>query len=82
MNFLKNGYGLTFDNELYGNDGEINELAAKIMEGSSWTYIPVNTDEPGSPKIDLTEYKEEVLYSIEKLNAATPSEILCEKNFY
>jgi hypothetical protein len=75
----KNGYGLTFDNELYGNDGEINELAAKIMEGSSWTYIPVNTDEPGSPKIDLTEYKEEVLYSIEKLNAAAPSEISCEK---
>lgn len=40
----KNGYGLTFDNELMNNQGTAAELAARIVAGTDWKVI----DEDGA----------------------------------
>ena len=40
----KNGYGLTFDNELMNNQGTAAELAARIVNGTDWKVI----DEDGA----------------------------------
>lgn len=35
----KNGYGLTFDNELMNNQGTVTELGARIARGTDWKVI-------------------------------------------
>lgn len=54
----RNGYGITFDTELYNNVEEIGDFAQTTLEDSLWQYHPENNWG------DFTEYKEEKLYRI------------------
>lgn len=54
----RNGYGITFDTELYNNVEEIGNFTNTILEDSIWHYDP-------SRNIgDFTEYSEEKLFKI------------------
>lgn len=54
----RNGYGITFDEELYNNVEEIGTFTNEILEDSIWRYSPENNWG------DFTEYLEEKLYKI------------------
>lgn len=54
----RNGYGITFDEELYNNVEEIGTFTEEILEDSIWYYEPKNNWG------DFTEYLEEKLYKI------------------
>lgn len=54
----RNGYGITFDEELYNNVEEIGIFTEEILEDSIWYYEPKNNWG------DFTEYLEEKLYKI------------------
>ncbi len=54
----RNGYGLTFDEELYNNVEEIGTFTEEILEDSVWYYSPQNNWG------DFTEYQEEKLFKI------------------
>lgn len=54
----RNGYGLTFDAELYNNVEEIGVFANEVLKDSMWTYSPQNNWG------DYTEYTKEKLYKI------------------
>lgn len=54
----RNGYGITFDTELYNNVEEIGTFTEETLDGSIWQYHPENNWG------DFTEYKEEKLYRI------------------
>lgn len=54
----RNGYGITFDTELYNNVEEIGTFTETVLEDSIWKYHPENNWG------DFTEYKEEKLYRI------------------
>jgi hypothetical protein len=54
----RNGYGITFDTELYNNVEEIGIFSDEILEGSLWTYSPENNWG------DFTEFTEEKLFKI------------------
>lgn len=54
----RNGYGITFDTELYNNVEEIGIFSDEILEGSLWTYSPENNWG------DFTEFIEEKLFKI------------------
>lgn len=54
----RNGYGITFDTELYNNVEEIGTFTETILEDSIWSY-------DASKNIgDFTEYSEEKLFKI------------------
>lgn len=54
----RNGYGITYDTELYNNVEEIGEFANSTLKDSIWQYHPEHNWG------DFTEYKEEKLYRI------------------
>ena len=54
----RNGYGITFDTELYNNVEEIGTFTNKILKDSVWKYRPENNWG------NFTEFKEEKLYKI------------------
>lgn len=54
----RNGYGITFDEELYNNVEEIGTFSEEILKDSIWHYAPQNNWG------DFTEYLEEKLYRI------------------
>ena len=54
----RNGYGITFDEELYNNVEEIGEFSRVILENSIWDYAPEYNWG------DFTEYLEEKLFKI------------------
>lgn len=54
----RNGYGITFDTELYNNVEELGTFTEEILEDSVWYYEPMNNWG------DFTEYKEEKLFKI------------------
>ena len=54
----RNGYGITFDTELYNNVEEIGIFSEEILEDSQWEYKPENNWG------DFTEYLEEKLFRI------------------
>lgn len=54
----RNGYGITFDTELYNNVEEIGTFTNEILKDSLWHYEPKNNWG------DFTEYKEEKLFKI------------------
>ena len=54
----RNGYGITFDEELYNNVEEIGTFTEEILEDSVWYYEPKNNWG------DFTEYIEDKLYKI------------------
>ena len=54
----RNGYGITFDTELYNNVEEIGIFSDEILEDSQWEYKPENNWG------DFTEYLEEKLFKI------------------
>ena len=54
----RNGYGITFDTELYNNVEEIGTFTRIILEDSIWEY------EPRYNWGDFTEYTEEKLFKI------------------
>lgn len=54
----RNGYGITFDEELYNNVEEIGTFTEEILEDSIWEY------EPKYNWGDFTEYTEEKLFKI------------------
>jgi len=41
----KNGYNLEFSTDLMNNIGTAEELAEKVLDGSSWSYDAENSDE-------------------------------------
>lgn len=54
----RNGYGITFDEELYNNVDEIGAFMEEILKGSVWEYdAALNWG-------DFTEYTQEKLYKI------------------
>lgn len=54
----RNGYGITFDEELYNNVEEIGTFTKEILDGSIWEYKPeFNWG-------DFTEYSEERLFKL------------------
>ena len=54
----RNGYGITFDEELYNNVEEIGTFTEEILEDSIWNYSPENNWG------DFTEYLEEKMFKI------------------
>lgn len=54
----RNGYGITFDTELYNNVEEIGTFSRIILEDSIWSYTPEYNWG------DFTEYLEEKLFKI------------------
>lgn len=54
----RNGYGITFDTELYNNVEEIGTFSRVILEDSIWDYAPEHNWG------DFTEYLEEKLFKI------------------
>ena len=54
----RNGYGITFDTELYNNVEEIGTFSRVILEDSIWSYTPEYNWG------DFTEYLEEKLFKI------------------
>lgn len=54
----RNGYGITFDTDLYNNVKEIGDFSEETLEDSIWQYHPENNWG------DFTEYKEEKLYKV------------------
>lgn len=54
----RNGYGITFDEELYNNVEEVGTFTKAILEDSIWKYTPENNWG------DFTEYIGEKLYKI------------------
>lgn len=54
----RNGYGITYDTDLYNNVEEIGTFTEETLEDSIWQYHPENNWG------DFTEYKEEKLYRI------------------
>ena len=54
----RNGYGITFDTELYNNVEEIGTFSRIILEDSIWSYAPEHNWG------DFTEYLEEKLFKI------------------
>ena len=54
----RNGYGITYDTDLYNNVEEIGDFSEDTLEDSIWAYHPENNWG------DFTEYKEEKLYKI------------------
>lgn len=54
----RNGYGITFDTELYNNVEEIGTFSRVILEDSIWSYAPEYNWG------DFTEYLEEKLFKI------------------
>lgn len=54
----RNGYGITFDTELYNNVEEIGTFSRVILEDSIWSYAPEHNWG------DFTEYLEEKLFKI------------------
>lgn len=54
----RNGYGITFDEELYNNVEEIGTFSEEILKDSIWNYSPKNNWG------DFTEYLEEKMYKI------------------
>lgn len=58
----RNGYGITFDEELYNNVEEIGTFTEEILEDSIWEYAPEYNWG------DFTEYSEEKLFKINTNN--------------
>lgn len=58
----RNGYGITFDEELYNNVEEIGTFTEEVLEDSIWEY------EPEYNWGDFTEYTEEKLFKISLSN--------------
>lgn len=58
----RNGYGITFDEELYNNVEEIGVFTEEILEDSVWEYAPEYNWG------DFTEYTEEKLFKINMNN--------------
>lgn len=58
----RNGYGITFDEELYNNVEEIGTFTEEVLEDSIWEY------EPRYNWGDFTEYTEERLFKISLSN--------------
>lgn len=56
----KTGYNLTFDAELENNQGTVQELAGRVLEGSDWSV--------GDDSEIIQQTKEEALYKIEASN--------------
>ena len=56
----RNGYGITFDTELYNNVEEIGTFTEQILEDSIWQY------DASKNWGDFTEYSEEKLFKIPK----------------
>lgn len=54
----RNGYGITFDTELYNNVEEIGTFSRVILEDSIWSYAPEHNWG------DFTEYLEEKLFKV------------------
>lgn len=54
----RNGYGITFDTELYNNVEEIGVFTEEILDGSVWVYSPQYNWG------DFTEYLEEKLFKV------------------
>lgn len=54
----RNGYGLTFDEELYNNVEEIGVFSEEILDDSVWYYSPQNNWG------DFTEIQEEKLFKV------------------
>ena len=54
----RNGYGITFDTELYNNVEEIGTFSRVILEDSIWSYAPEHNWG------DFTEYLEEKLFRV------------------
>jgi hypothetical protein len=54
----RNGYGITFDTELYNNVEEVGTFSRIILEDSIWSYAPEYNWG------DFTEYLEEKLFKI------------------
>jgi hypothetical protein len=54
----RNGYGITFDTELYNNVEEIGTFSRIILEDSIWSYAPEHNWG------DFTEYLEEKLFKV------------------
>lgn len=54
----RNGYGITFDTELYNNVEEVGTFTQTILEDSIWNYTPQYNWG------DFTEYQEEKLFKI------------------
>ena len=55
----RNGYGITFDTELYNNVEEIGVFTEQILEDSIWEY------DSSKNWGDFTEYSEEKLFKIQ-----------------
>lgn len=58
----RNGYGITFDEELYNNVEEIGTFTEEILEDSIWEYAPEYNWG------DFTEFTEEKLFKIKVSN--------------
>lgn len=54
----RNGYGITYDTELYNNVEEIGDFSRGTLKDSIWRYAPENNWG------DFTEFKEERLFKI------------------
>ena len=54
----RNGYGITFDTELYNNVEELGTFTEEVLEDSIWMYAPQYNWG------DFTEFKEEKLFKI------------------
>lgn len=54
----RNGYGITFDTELYNNVEELGTFTSEILDDSIWEYHPENNWG------DFTEFTEEKLFKI------------------
>ena len=81
----RNGYGITFDTELYNNVEEIGTFTETILEDSIWEY------EPKYNWGDFTEYTEEKLFKVPvsmfkkiacyKLNYSLSDDLIIENAF-
>lgn len=54
----RNGYGLTFDEDLYNNVDEIGNFSEEVLDGSLWHYTPEYNWG------DFAEFTEEKLYKV------------------
>ena len=60
----KNGFDLIFDTELENNQGSVQELGEKVLEGTDWKLDVEHSD-------IISQYKEEPVYEVNVLNNFT-----------
>ena len=60
----KNGFDLIFDTELENNQGSVQELSEKVLEGTDWKLDVEHSD-------IISQYKEEPVYEVNVLNNFT-----------